>query len=67
MMLGAHLLVCQMSPTLVWSWCLVAAAALLFSVYGEALYGLEVQGIEVLILLGAFYVPSMAPESQQDF
>jgi hypothetical protein len=31
MMLCDHLFVCRMSPKQVWSWCLVAAAALLFS------------------------------------
>jgi hypothetical protein len=33
---------------------------------GEALYGLGVQGVEVLILLGAFFLPSLAPESLFD-
>jgi hypothetical protein len=33
----------------------------------EALYGLGVQGVEVLILLGALFLPSVAPASQQDF
>jgi hypothetical protein len=27
----------------------------------------EVQGVEVLILLGALFLPSVAPASQQDF
>jgi hypothetical protein len=34
---------------------------------GEALYGLRVQDVEVLILLGAFFLPSVAPVSQKDF
>jgi hypothetical protein len=34
---------------------------------GKALYGLGVQGVEVLILLGALFLPSVAPLSQQDF
>jgi hypothetical protein len=34
---------------------------------GEALYGLGVQGIEVLTLLGALFMPSVAPASQQNF
>jgi hypothetical protein len=34
---------------------------------GETLYRLEVQGVEVLILLGALFLPSIAPASQQDF
>jgi hypothetical protein len=35
--------------------------------WGEALYGLRVQGVEVLIPLGAFFLPSVAPGSQQNF
>jgi hypothetical protein len=35
--------------------------------HGEAFYGLGVQGIEVLILLDALLLPSVAPVSQQDF
>jgi hypothetical protein len=35
--------------------------------YGEALYGLGVKGVEVLILLGALFPPSLAPASQQGF
>jgi hypothetical protein len=34
---------------------------------GEAFYGLGVQGVEVLILLGALFLPSVAPVSQQGF
>jgi hypothetical protein len=34
---------------------------------GEAFYGLGVHGVEVLILLGALFPPSVAPESQQGF
>jgi hypothetical protein len=33
--------------------------------HGEALYG--VQGMEILILLGAFFLSSVAPASQKDF
>jgi hypothetical protein len=33
---------------------------------GEALYGLGVRGVEVLILLGAFFLSSVATASQQD-
>jgi hypothetical protein len=33
----------------------------------EALYRLGVQGVKVLILLGALFLPSVAPASQQDF
>jgi hypothetical protein len=35
--------------------------------HGEAFYRVGVQGIEVLILLGALFLPSMAPASQQGF
>jgi hypothetical protein len=35
--------------------------------YGEALYGLGIQGVEVLILLGALFLQTVAPASQQDF
>jgi hypothetical protein len=68
--LFAHFLARWMSPKKVWSWCLVAQESSCFlSVmwYGEALYGLGVQGVKVLILLGAFLLPSVAPASQQDF
>jgi hypothetical protein len=59
-----------MSPKQVWSqrlevWeptCFLSAMR-----HGEALYGLRVQGVEVFILLGAFFLPSVAPASQQDF
>jgi hypothetical protein len=34
---------------------------------GEALYGLGVQGVGVLILLGGFFLPSVASVSQQNF
>jgi hypothetical protein len=35
--------------------------------HGEALYGLGVQVVEALIPLGAFFLPSVAPASQQNF
>jgi hypothetical protein len=35
--------------------------------HGEALYRLGVQGIKVLILFGALFLPSVTPVSQQDF
>jgi hypothetical protein len=69
-MFVAHLLVCRMSPKQVWSWRLVAREPSCFlSVmwHREALYGLGVQGVKVLILLGAFFLPNVAPESRQDF
>jgi hypothetical protein len=33
----------------------------------RAFHRLRVQGVEALILLGALYLPSVAPASQQDF
>jgi hypothetical protein len=59
-----------MSPKQVWSQHLVTQELSYFRSVtwsGEALYGLGVQGVEVLILLGALFPPSVAPESQQDF
>jgi ABC-type uncharacterized transport system involved in gliding motility auxiliary subunit len=35
--------------------------------HGEALYGLVVQGVRILLLLDGFFVPSVAPASQQNF
>jgi hypothetical protein len=35
--------------------------------HGEALYGLGAQGFGVLILLGGFFLPSVAQVSQQNF
>jgi hypothetical protein len=70
MTIVAHLLGFWMSPKQVWSQCLAAPELSCFlSVmwYGEALYRLRIQGVKVLILLGAFFLPSMAPASQQDF
>jgi hypothetical protein len=70
MTLGAHLLVCQMSPKQVWSWHLaVQKHSYLLSVmwHGEALCGLGVQGVKVLILLGALFLPSVAPVSSKIF
>jgi hypothetical protein len=40
---------------------------LISAYHGEALYGLGMQGVKVLILLGAFYLPRVAPVSQKDF
>jgi hypothetical protein len=34
---------------------------------GEAFYGLGLQDVEVLIVLGALFPPSVAPVSQQGF
>jgi hypothetical protein len=63
-------LVCQISPKQVWSWCLIAwkpSCFLSVTWHGEAFYGLGAQGVEVLILLGALFLPSVAPVSQQGF
>jgi hypothetical protein len=35
--------------------------------HGEAFYGLWIQGVEVLILFGSLYLPSVAPVSKQHF
>jgi hypothetical protein len=44
------------------------AGALLFSQWhGETLYGLGIQGVIVLILLGGFFLSCVAPASQQNF
>jgi hypothetical protein len=69
-MLGAHLLVCRMSSKQVWSRHLaVWEPSCFLSVmwHGESLYRLGVQGEVVLIFLGALFLPSVAPASQQDF
>jgi hypothetical protein len=70
MTLGAHLLVCQMSPKQVWSWRLVAwepSCFLSVTWCGEALYRLGAHGVEVLILLGAIFLPGVAPAPQEGF
>jgi hypothetical protein len=70
MMLGAHLLVCWMSPRQVWSQHLVAwqpSSFLSVRWCGEAFYRLGVQYVEVLILLAALFLPSVAPVSQWGF
>jgi hypothetical protein len=66
-MLGSHLLVCRMSPKEVWSQHLVAQEPSCFlsvTWYGEAFHRL---GFRVLHLLGALFLPSVAPASQQYF
>jgi hypothetical protein len=35
--------------------------------HGEALYVLGVQGIKILVLLGAFLLSNVAPDYQKDF
>jgi hypothetical protein len=56
-----------MFPKQVWSQCLVAQEPSCFLTvmwHGEALYGLGVQGVEVLIFLGDFFLPRVDPASQ---
>jgi hypothetical protein len=68
--LGAHLFVCQMSPKQVCSRCLAAQEPSCFlrvMWHGEAFHGLGVQSVEILILLGALFLPSVTPASQQYF
>jgi hypothetical protein len=63
-------LVCWISPKQVWSWCLAVAAAVLFSQYKVAWRSFVwagVQSVEVLIVHGALFPPSVAPASQQSF
>jgi hypothetical protein len=70
MMLGAHPLVCQMFPKKAWSWHLAAwepSCFLSVTWCGKALDGLGVQSVHILILLGASFLPSVAPASQQNF
>jgi asparagine N-glycosylation enzyme membrane subunit Stt3 len=59
-----------MSSKQVWSWHLAAGVSSSFlsiTWHGEALYGLGIQGVKALILLGAFFLPSVTPASQKDF
>jgi hypothetical protein len=61
--LGAHLLVCQMSTKQVWSQNLaVQQPSCFFSImcHGEAFHRLGVQGVKVLILLASLFPPSVA-------
>jgi hypothetical protein len=69
MMPVAHLLVCQMSQASLQPESGGTGALLFLSVtwHREASFGLGVQGVKVFILLGAFFLPSVAPASQQDF
>jgi hypothetical protein len=67
----AYLLTCwSSSPMQVWSPCLAAQEPSCFlsvTWRGETLSGLGVQGVGGLILLGGFFLPSVAPASQQNF
>jgi hypothetical protein len=67
MTLGAHLLVCQMSPKQVWSQyqeALQPSSFLNVMWCGEAFHRLRVLGVEVLIFLAALFPQSVAPASQ---
>jgi hypothetical protein len=68
---AAYLLICwSASPKKVWSWCLAAlepSSFLNVTWHGEALCRLGVRGVGVFLLLGVFFLPSMALVSQQDF
>jgi hypothetical protein len=69
--MSLYLLTCwSASPKEVWSQHLVAwepSCFLSVMWHGVALYGLEVQGVRVLFLIGVFFLPSVAPASQQNF
>jgi hypothetical protein len=68
--LFAHLLVCWLSPKQVWRWHLAVWEPSFFlrvMWHGEALYGLGVQGVKALIPFSAFFLPSVALVSQQNF
>jgi hypothetical protein len=59
-----------MSPKQVWNRHLAAWEPSYFlsvTWFGEALYGLGAQGVKLFILLGALFLPSVAPAFQQDF
>jgi hypothetical protein len=68
---ATYLLTClSASPKQVWSWHLAVwepSCFLSVTWHGEALYWLGVQGVRVLILLGGFFLLSVAPVSQQNF
>jgi hypothetical protein len=68
--LFADPLVCRMSPKQVWSQHLMVQEPSCFlgvMWHREALYMLGIQDVKALILLGAFFLPSVAPVSQQSF
>jgi hypothetical protein len=68
---AAYLLTCwSASPKQVWSQHLSAWEPSWFlsvTWHGEALYRLGFQSVRVLLLLDGFFLPSVAPASQQDF
>jgi hypothetical protein len=67
---ATYLLTCwSVSPNEVWILCLAAkepSSFLSATWHEEALYRLGVRSVRVLLLLG-FFLPSVAPESHQDF
>jgi membrane protein insertase Oxa1/YidC/SpoIIIJ len=71
MILGTHLFghlnVSQAGLELAIWWLWEPSCFLSVTWHGEAFYGLGVQGIKVLILLRALFLPIMAPASQQGF
>jgi hypothetical protein len=68
---ASYLLTCwSASPKQVWNHCLLVREPSCFlsvTWHIETLYGLGVQGVRVLILLGGFFLPSVAPASQTNF
>jgi hypothetical protein len=67
---AAYLLTCwSTSLRQVWSQCLAVWEPLFLSVTwcGEAFCGLRVRGVGLLLILGGFFLPGVAPASQQDF
>jgi hypothetical protein len=67
---AAYVLTCwSASPKQVWSHHLEAwePSCFLSVMWHGGLYGVGVQNVRVLILLGVFFLPSVAPESQQNF
>jgi hypothetical protein len=63
----AYFLVCQMSPKQVWSQHLVTQEPSCFLSVTWHREGLEFQDMKALIPLGAIFLPSVAPTSQQNF
>jgi hypothetical protein len=69
-MLGAHMLVCEMTPKQICSQHLVVQQPSCFlSVTWcvEAFHVLGVQAVDVLIFLAVLFLPSVVPVSQQGF
>jgi hypothetical protein len=68
---ATYFLTCwSVSPKWIWSQCLVAQEPSWFlsvTWYGEALCGPGARGVGVLLILDGFFLPSVAPVSQQDF